>query len=41
VDIVPGATTVLNRGTTPLTVTVGVQTQEVPPGAAGQFRTEG
>jgi kojibiose phosphorylase len=41
VDIVPGATTVRNRGTTPLTVTVGVQTQEIPPGAAGRFRTEG
>jgi kojibiose phosphorylase len=39
VDIVPGTTTVRNRGTTPLPVTVGEETQEIPPGAAGRFRT--
>ena len=40
VDIFPGATTVCNRGTAPLPVTVGEETQEIPPGAAGQFRAK-
>ncbi len=41
VDIVPGATVVRNRGTTPLPVTVGEEAREIPPGASGQFRTKG
>jgi len=40
IDIVPGATTVRNRGTAPLPVTVGAETREIPPGAAVRFRTK-
>jgi kojibiose phosphorylase len=41
VDIIPGVTTVSNRGAAPLPVTVGGETREIPPGASWQFRTKG